>query len=249
MASEAAVKKPTYATTSWGVGMAMNQNAVRVSMLEGPWAAYKGLADGLRCEGLQVMSVARDARALLDSLGTDPPQVAVLDVEPEGEAREGCSVAEGITLLREARKRRLEVRMLMLSGVSTPEIISQCFEEGASGYLFRVGLGVGAVVSAIQGLVKGERLFPVQLLRNDFEQPPAVSQPASVLNALTQREREVLSYVAGGADNLKIAAHLQIAERTVKSHVTQLYRKLGAENRTQLALRACHLGVRPPPDL
>jgi DNA-binding NarL/FixJ family response regulator len=55
--------------------------------------------------------------------------------------------------------------------------------------------------------------------------------------------------VAGGADNLKIAAHLQIAERTVKSHVTQLYRKLGAENRTQLALRACHLGVRPPPDL
>ncbi|HVG60038.1 MAG TPA: helix-turn-helix transcriptional regulator, partial [Hyalangium sp.] len=71
----------------------------------------------------------------------------------------------------------------------------------------------------------------------------------SVLNSLTQREREVLAYVAGGADNLKIAAHLQIAERTVKSHVTQLYRKLGAENRTQLALRACHLGVRPPPDL
>jgi DNA-binding NarL/FixJ family response regulator len=70
-----------------------------------------------------------------------------------------------------------------------------------------------------------------------------------VLSALTQREREVLAYVAGGADNLKIAAHLQIAERTVKSHVTQLYRKLGAENRTQLALRACHLGVRPPPDL
>jgi DNA-binding NarL/FixJ family response regulator len=229
--------------------MAMNQIAVRVSMLEGPWSAYKGLAEGLRCEGLQVMSVARDARALLDSLGTDPPQVAVLDVEADSEAMEGCSVTEGITLLREARKRRLEVRMLMLSAVSTPEIISQCFDEGASGYLFRVGLGVGAVVSAIQGLVKGERLFPVQLLRNDFEQPPAVSQPASVLNSLTQREREVLTYVAGGADNLKIAAHLQIAERTVKSHVTQLYRKLGAENRTQLALRACHLGVRPPPDL
>jgi sterol desaturase/sphingolipid hydroxylase (fatty acid hydroxylase superfamily) len=57
------------------------------------------------------------------------------------------------------------------------------------------------------------------------------------------------TFEPGGADNLKIAAHLQIAERTVKSHVTQLYRKLGAENRTQLALRACHLGVRPPPDL
>jgi DNA-binding NarL/FixJ family response regulator len=108
---------------------------------------------------------------------------------------------------------------------------------------------VPSVVSAVQGLVRGERLFPVQLLRNDLEAQPVKTQQSSVLHSLTQREREVLTYVAGGADNLKIAAHLQIAERTVKSHVTQLYRKLGAENRTQLALRACHLGVRPPPDL
>jgi DNA-binding NarL/FixJ family response regulator len=195
------------------------------------------------------MAVSRDVRALLDSLGTDPPQVAILDVEADGEAAVGCSVTEGINLLREARKRRLEVRMLMLSAVSAPEVISQCFDEGASGYLFRAGLGVNAVTNAIQGLVRGERLFPVQLLRNDLEHPPAAPASSSVLQVLTQREREVLCYVAGGADNLKIAAHLQIAERTVKSHVTQLYRKLGAENRTQLALRACHLGVRPPPDL
>lgn len=229
--------------------MAANQLVVRVSILEGPWAAWQGLAEGLRGEGLHVTSVTREVRNFLDGLGTDPPQVAILDVEGDGEAAVGCSVSEGLNLLREVRKRRLEVRMLILSAVSSPEIISQCFDEGASGYLFRANLGVGAVVSAVQSLVRGERLFPVQLLRNDFEHPPIVTQASSVLLALTQREREVLAYVAGGADNLKIAAHLQIAERTVKSHVTQLYRKLGAENRTQLALRACHLGVRPPPDL
>ncbi|XXF75463.1 response regulator transcription factor [Myxococcaceae bacterium GXIMD 01537] len=229
--------------------MASNQISVRVSVLEGPWAAWQGLADGLRVEGIQITAVTRDARNFLDGLGTDPPQVAILDVEGDGEAAVGCSVTEGLNLLREVRKRRLEVRMLMLSAVSSPEIISQCFDEGASGYLFRASLGVNAVVTAVNSLVRGERLFPVQLLRNDFEHPPVVSQASSVLLSLTQREREVLAYVAGGADNLKIAAHLQIAERTVKSHVTQLYRKLGAENRTQLALRACHLGVRPPPDL
>ncbi len=185
----------------------------------------------------------------MDGLGTDPPQVAILDVEGDGEAAVGCSVSEGLNLLREARKRRLEVRMLMLSAVSSQEIISQCFNEGASGYLFRANLGVNSVSSAVQTLVRGDKIFPVQMLRDDFEHPPVVSQASSVLLSLTQREREVLAYVAGGADNLKIAAHLQIAERTVKSHVTQLYRKLGAENRTQLALRACHLGVRPPPDL
>ncbi len=228
--------------------MATNQ-MVRVSVLEGPWSAWQGLVDGLRNEGVHIQQVTRDVRSLLDSLGTDPPQVALLDVEADSEATVGCCVSEGLNLLREARKRRLEVRMLLLSAVSTPEVISQCFEEGASGYLFRAGLRVGSVVSAIQGLVRGERLFPVHMLRSDFDHTPTTPQPSSVLQGLTQREREVLAYVAGGADNLKISAHLQIAERTVKSHVTQLYRKLGAENRTQLALRACHLGVRPPPDL
>jgi DNA-binding NarL/FixJ family response regulator len=229
--------------------MATNQVEVRVSLLEGPWAAWQSLADGMRSEGVNVMWVTRDVRTLLDGMGTDPPQVAILDVEAEGSTDMGCSASEGLNLLREARKRRLEVRMLVLSSASAPEFISQCFDEGASGYLFRQSLTTNAVVSAVHSLLRGEKLFPVQLLRNDFEHPPVTSSTASVLLTLTQREREVLAYVAGGADNLKIAAHLQIAERTVKSHVTQLYRKLGAENRTQLALRACHLGVRPPADL
>ena len=188
------------------------------------------------------------SRALLDSLGTDPPQVAILDVEAD-ETAEGCSVTEGLSLLREARKRRLEVRMLMLSAVSTPEIISQCFDEGASGYLFRVGLGVGSVVYCHPGAGEGRAAVPraaaAQRLRATAGDVSACQRAA---RAHAARARGA-AYVAGGADNLKIAAHLQIAERTVKSHVTQLYRKLGAENRTQLALRACHLGVRPPPDL
>lgn len=232
-----------------GPWMTTNQTVVRVSLLEGPWAAWQGLAEGLRNDGVNVMAVTRDVRVLLDGLGTDPPQVTILDVEAEGQTDMGCSSIEGLNLLREVRKRRLEVRLLILCAASAPDFIAQCFDEGASGYLFRQNLTVAAVVSAVQALARGERLFPVQLLRNDLEHPPVAAPTASVLHALTQREREVLAYVAGGADNLKIAAHLQIAERTVKSHVTQLYRKLGAENRTQLALRACHLGVRPPPDL
>ena len=89
-------------------------------VLEGPWAAWQGLAEGLRGEGLHVTSVSRDVRAFLDGLGTDPPQVAILDVEGDGEAAVGCCVSEGLNLLREARKRRLEVRMLMLSAVGGP---------------------------------------------------------------------------------------------------------------------------------
>jgi DNA-binding CsgD family transcriptional regulator len=66
---------------------------------------------------------------------------------------------------------------------------------------------------------------------------------------LSAREHEVLRYVAGGADNLKIAACLGITERTVRAHVSALYRKLGGENRAQLALRGRELGARPAPDV
>jgi DNA-binding NarL/FixJ family response regulator len=66
------------------------------------------------------------------------------------------------------------------------------------------------------------------------------------MSSLTVREREVLAYVSAGADNLKIASHLKISERTVKAHVSSLYKKLGPENRAQLALLARQLGIRPP---
>jgi DNA-binding NarL/FixJ family response regulator len=63
---------------------------------------------------------------------------------------------------------------------------------------------------------------------------------------LTPREREVLGYIASGADNLKISACLNITERTVKAHITSIYRKLDVENRTQMAMLACKLGLERP---
>ena len=147
--------------------MAANQVDVRVGLLEGPWAAWQGLADGLKGEGLNVLWVTRDVRTLLDGIGTDPPQVAILDVEPSSDAGMGCSGMEGLNLLREARKRRLEVRMLVLSSANAQDFISQCFDEGASGYLFRQSLTSNAVSTAVNALVRGERLFPCLLYTSD----------------------------------------------------------------------------------
>ncbi len=75
------------------------------------------------------------------------------------------------------------------------------------------------------------------------EREAAEAKRQQVLRKLSERERDVMSYVAGGADNLKIAACLGITERTVKAHVTSLLRKLDLENRTQVAILAITLGV------
>lgn len=65
-----------------------------------------------------------------------------------------------------------------------------------------------------------------------------------ILARVSAREREVLGHLSAGSDNLKIAAHLGISERTVKAHISALFKKLEVENRTQLAILALDLGLR-----
>jgi two-component system, NarL family, nitrate/nitrite response regulator NarL len=102
--------------------------------------------------------------------------------------------------------------------------------------------GIEDLLIAIRATARGELCFPWGAA------PPPPSSAANTavswkLQRLTPREREVLAHVAAGHDNLKIAALLNISERTVKSHVISVYRKLDAENRVQLALLAGQLGV------
>jgi DNA-binding NarL/FixJ family response regulator len=82
-----------------------------------------------------------------------------------------------------------------------------------------------------------------------FDTAPKIDEFAAArfpaLARLTGRERQVLRFVVAGADNLKIAAHLAIRERTVKAHISNLFRKLDCENRVQLAMKANRLGVQP----
>lgn len=223
-------------------------SSVRIVLLEGPWSCWEGLPQGLRDAGLDLSFVSRDSRALLECLSLSPPEVAILDVTGGGDGGFGLSSQQGLELLSEVRRRKLEVRPLLVSA-NEPRFVAECFEEGAAGYLVRGNLSAAAVAGAVRALARGERLYPAELMHSDESPYSTYAADFAVLASLTTREREVLTYVAGGADNLKIAAHLRIAERTVKSHVTQLYRKLGSENRAQLALTACHMGVRPPANL
>jgi DNA-binding NarL/FixJ family response regulator len=81
-----------------------------------------------------------------------------------------------------------------------------------------------------------------------FPESPTVERERRRWNALTAREREVLDLLVSGADNLKIASVLGNSERAVKGHLTSLFGKFGVENRTELALLACHAGLHSPID-
>jgi DNA-binding NarL/FixJ family response regulator len=133
--------------------------------------------------------------------------------------------------------------VVVLADQEDAMLAERCVASGAAAFLDKLTARESSVVEALLAVSAGERLVPLSAM-NLSSVMRAAPEPES-RRSLSIREREVLRHLAAGADNLKIAALLGISERTVKAHVSSLYRKLGQENRTQMALYAQQLGLKP----
>jgi two-component system nitrate/nitrite response regulator NarL len=217
----------------------------RVTILEDHALMRQSLSEVLAQAGFEVVGQYEDPEAFMAAVTADAPGVAIVDLVLQ--SRAGGLARDGLTLLRELRARHPELFVLIFSGSADAATIERCYRDGASGFLDKLVTERDAVVNAVKAVARGERLFPLRIVPSGLTAAPPEPVPP-LLGSLSVREREVLTYVAAGADNLKIATLLQISERTVKAHVTSLYRKLRVENRTQIALAALSLGVRPAHD-
>jgi two-component system, NarL family, nitrate/nitrite response regulator NarL len=210
----------------------------RVALLIPPAMLRDGLGRALRAMGMTVVFASGQPHLLLAALQQERPAVTVLDVSSLKE--------EGFRLIREVRQFFSDIPLLALLSAGEPGSVERCLEAGAAGYLDLDSAGCEAVHSALRALAQGERVFPALFLETFVKARSPAPNPASgLLNSLSAREKEVLTYLANGTENGIIAGKLKISERTVKAHVSSLYRKLHQGNRTQLALFARQLGVRP----
>jgi DNA-binding NarL/FixJ family response regulator len=216
----------------------MTTPELKVSVLDDHLLMRSGLCQALERAGIRVVGAHGDAASFLQGLDAELPSSAIVDLI----LREG----DGLNVLQTAHERHPQLPIIVLSGSTEQGIVERCFELGASAYLDKGSADLNAVLDAITGVVNGQRVYPAQAMHNLSVKPGAADPRWEILERISTREREVLSFVADGADNLKIAAHLNISERTVRAHVSSLYRKLGVENRTQMALLAQRLRVTGP---
>ncbi|MFZ5469235.1 MAG: LuxR C-terminal-related transcriptional regulator [Myxococcota bacterium] len=219
---------------------------VRVGILEDLRVMRDSLADVMTFAGFDVVLASGSAEEFLSELPSKTPDVALIDLVLDG--GEDRRSEPGWRAVASMREWYPEVRVLVLSGERDSQGLERAYREGVAGYLLKHDTSSQGLVAAVRAIAAGQRIFPVesQLPNRAPELKPRVPE---VLGVLTAREREVLRCVAAGADNLKIAALLDITERTVRAHVSSLYRKLGSENRAQLVLLARRLGVRPPTEM
>jgi two-component system response regulator DesR len=162
---------------------------------------------------------ARDSAEALRLAEEHRPQVAVVDLFVGDES--GADISDSI------RRVSPGTRVLLISGAGriSPHAARAA---GASGFVSK-DWEAADVARAVRMVGLGMTMFPPQSAR------PAL--------ALTEREREVLGLIAGGATNREIAAQLFLSPHTVKEHTSALYRKLKARNRAEAVQRAQRIGL------
>jgi DNA-binding NarL/FixJ family response regulator len=156
-------------------------------------------------------------------------------------------VLDGVAATRRLREAGHPARVIVLTTFDDDDTVFDGLRAGAVGYLLK-DVSSDKLVEAIRAAARGESFLQPSIAAkvlaefNRLEERPA-PPAAGLVEALSERELEILALVAAGDSNKEIAAALYITEGTVKNHVTNILGKLGVRDRTQAALRARELGL------
>lgn len=149
---------------------------------------------------------------------------------------------DGVATTARIRELYPQLRTVVLTSFGEMERVHAALAAGASGYLLKDAEPT-EVVAAIRAAARGEVFLDPAVARQLTQE--MVSPPTGI-GSLTARERDVLSLVAHGRSNQEIADDLVISERTARTHVSNVLRKLQLTSRTQAALVAVRQGLVPP---
>lgn len=185
-----------------------------------------------------------DAESLADALGalrTNPDiTLMLLDLALPGTNR--------FEALRELRDQYPEIPVVVLSASDQAETVRQALDLGAMGFIPKTSSNE-ILVGALRLVLSGGVYLPPEVLRTDTPVSPSrnsgLHTPREI--GLTQRQMQVLGLMIQGKPNKLICRQLQLAEGTVKIHVTAILKALGVTNRTQAVIAVSKLGLKLPP--
>jgi DNA-binding NarL/FixJ family response regulator len=204
----------------------MRKNPVRVVLVDD----HRLFRSGVRAElggGVEVVGEADDVASALSVITAMVPDVVLLDVHLPG--------GGGVAVLRALLPALPDVRFLAVSVSDAADDVIGTIRAGARGYVTKTISGA-ELAAAVMRVADGDAVFSPRLAGFVLDAFAATDAPAidPELDALTQREREVLRLIARGYAYKEIAKELFISVKTVETHVSSVLRKLQLSNRHEL---------------
>ena len=209
---------------------------IRVILADDHAVVRKGIREFLEAESdIVVVAEAVDGNQAVDLVAQHEPDVAVLDIQMPG--------AGGIEATRRIRAEYPDVRVLVLTAYDEDPYIFALLQAGASGYILKTA-GSRELAEAVRAVHRGESALDPAVAQKVVQQltsgRPHGAQAA--VEALTERELDVLRLAAKGMTNKAIGRALDISDRTVQGHLANIYGKLSVGSRTEAVTEALKLG-------
>lgn len=183
---------------------------------------------------IEVVSMVTSADECLSTFMNVKPDVILLDINlPD---------MNGISVLKEIKRRSKKVKVMMLTIHNEVEYLIESLDAKADGYILKES-GSDELISAIKTVYDGERYIQPSLIPSLNARLIQNESADNVLRELTKRETQMLAFIATGKSNAEIAEILKISDRTVKNHISNLFKKINVKDRTQAAVFAIRNNV------
>lgn len=194
------------------------------------------LREGLRRilefeEGIEVIAEVGDGQGAINVARSSQFDILLMDLNMPG--------VNGLEACRVIRREQPQIGILVLTVDDSDEKIFQVLQLGVAGYLLKDVIPK-TLVDSIRKVYNGEPILAPSITGKLLGQLTNANAPKNN-SGLSNREMEILTYVVKGASNKDIGISLFISEKTVKNHLSNIFRKLEVEDRTQAALKAVKL--------
>jgi DNA-binding NarL/FixJ family response regulator len=217
---------------------------VRVALADDSALFRTGLAMMLTAAGIEVVTQAENGKVLLAAVAADPPDAVLLDIRMPPTFTD-----EGLVVARQLRERHPAVGILVLSTYAQTSYAIRLLGDGMPGlgYLLKDRVDdIAMLRDALRRVINGESVVDTEIVGRLLQRRNRVRE----LERLSERERDVLRLMAEGRSNAGIGQQLHLTAKTVESHVSAVFLRLGLhaapnENRRVLAVLAW-LRAAPP---
>ncbi|WP_435299540.1 response regulator [Timonella sp. A28] len=213
---------------------------IRVLLVDDEPLTREILRDYLSSDpSLEVVGEASDGRVAVVQAGALKPQVILMDMQMPG--------VDGVSATKQIHRAHPDIAILGLSTFSTDRYVVDLLRAGASGYVVKDILPTD-LTKAIHTVVAGESVLSPDVVRHvvhglETSKPAEVIPDSSILEALTEKELEVIRLLSQGMSNREMAEHLYVTESTVKARFVKVMEKLGVRDRVQILVCAVENGL------